>query len=167
MIDRTRLLDAWFREVCFHYRNMPANARTAIRQFLNFDMSQQKDIFFQDQLAWGTIEMHNAQVPILIVNQAILDNVPDELMDEIETLTQKGGNTGNSQSIRQSMSFMSRNSTADKLDRQSVRSGQRGENAVLNDLIWETASQGGVSKISKKLGEKAPRTVIMNKAKDW
>lgn len=139
---------------------MPSDARVAIRQFLNFDMSQQKDIFFQDQLAWGTIEMQSGHVPILIVNQSVLDNVPDELMDEIETMTQKGGPNKS----RQSASFIPRNS--DKFDRQSVRSG-KGENAILNDLIWETASQGGASKVSKRVGEKASRTVLLAKAKDY
>ncbi len=78
-------MDAWFRDVCVNYRNMPSNARQVIRQFLNFDMSQAKDIFFQDQLAWGVIEQQdNKSKPILGVQQSVLNTVPDSMKGELE-----------------------------------------------------------------------------------
>ncbi len=163
--DRTRLLDAWFREVCIYYRNMPNNARQEIRDFLKFDLTQQKDIFFQDQLAWGTIENEKNNKPILIVNQSVLDNAPDELMEEIETMSRAGGATGNGGrgTIGGGNASAAANANAnlqDKLERATVRSGQS-ENAQLQNLLWETASMGGASKLPKKKAS-ASRSIIKN-----
>ena len=46
----------WFRDVCYHYRDMPSTARLLVRQFLNFDMTDPKDMLVYDHLSWGIIE---------------------------------------------------------------------------------------------------------------
>ena len=131
------MLDHWFRDVCFHYRNMPSNARTLLRQFLNFDMTRPKDIFIQDQLTWGTIEMldsHEKMGPVLIVQRAALNSMPDQFLDELETITNPDPASGRSAVV---------NSKASR--RGSAIAGA--SNSHLQDLIWESASQGGNSKL--------------------
>ena len=76
------MLDAWFREVCFYYRDMPAPAREAIRKFLNFDMKRTKDVFVHDQLAWGIMEAPKVDSPLLIVRRSTLINLHDSVLDE-------------------------------------------------------------------------------------
>jgi len=82
--ERTRNLDAWFREVCTHYRSMPAQAKAAVREFLNFDMTRPKDIFVQDQLTWGTIETLADAPPssVLITTRSGLNVSGDEHIDK-------------------------------------------------------------------------------------
>jgi hypothetical protein len=158
--ERTRRLDGWFREVCVNYRNMPSNARHIIRQFLNFDMSQAKDIFFQDQLAWGVIEQQDSTTkPILVVQQSVLNSVSDTMRGELEeTLSAVDGKRGPRPSLR-----TTKNQKQGKpSDVMSVRS--RGEDSSqLHNLLWETASMGGTSKIHKK---KAQQSRIILKISD-
>lgn len=79
---RTRQLDAWFRDVCFFYRDMPAPAREAVRLFLHFDLKASKDAFVHDQLAWGTIEPNKeADAPIMILRKSTVVNLHDSCMD--------------------------------------------------------------------------------------
>lgn len=66
------MLDAWFRELCFNYRYMPPLARAAIRVFLNFDMTRPLDIFVQDQLAWGVVEIPKTDGAVVIIQQKAL-----------------------------------------------------------------------------------------------
>lgn len=97
--DRTRQLDSWLREICFYYRDMPAQARLAIRNFLNLDMSNAKHIFIQDQLAWGLIETHagarrvstgNSGSSVLILQKNALQNLHSGLLNEIDSISQSG-----------------------------------------------------------------------------
>lgn len=75
------MLDAWFRDVCYYYRDMPAPARELIRTFLNFDMHNTKDIFVHDQLAWGIIEGQKVDAPILIVRKSSIIQLHDSAKD--------------------------------------------------------------------------------------
>lgn len=155
--ERTRGLDAWFREVCVNYRNMPSNARQIIRQFLNFDMSQAKDIFFQDQLAWGVIEQQDSNTkPILVVQKSVFNTVSNTMKEELEdTLSAVDGNRGprlTAGTGKQKQGKMS--------DAMSVRSGGE-ETSQLHNLLWETASMGGTSKIHKKKAQQS--RVILKK----
>jgi len=75
------MLDAWFREVAFYYRDMPAPAREAIRTFLNFDLKHSKDVFVHDQLAWGIMEAPKVDSPLLIVRRSTLVNLHDSGLD--------------------------------------------------------------------------------------
>lgn len=81
------MLDAWFRDVCNYYRDMPSSAREAIRKFLNFDMASAKDIFLQDQLQWGVIEPNRKDKPVLIVQKSALKGSNSDYMDELETIS--------------------------------------------------------------------------------
>jgi Tfp pilus assembly protein PilP len=69
---RTRMLDTWIRDICYNYRHFPPSAKQLVRDFLHFDMSVQKDIFVQDQLAWGLIEAPRGPPPMLIMQQSAL-----------------------------------------------------------------------------------------------
>lgn len=71
------MLDAWFRDVCYYYRDMPATAREAVRTFLNFDMRNTKDMFVHDQLAWGIIESQKVDAPIIIVRKSSVVTLHD------------------------------------------------------------------------------------------
>lgn len=131
---------------------MPSNARQAVRQFLNFDMSQSKDIFFQDQLAWGVIEQagSSSSRPMLIVQQSVLNTVSDTMKEELgETMSAidgQGGAKGRAKSSR--------------LTAADVRSIQSGEDtSQLHNLLWETASMGGTSRIPKKKAQQS-RTIL-------
>eukprot|EP00600_Ochromonadales_sp_CCMP1393_P008993 CAMPEP_0174965524 /NCGR_PEP_ID=MMETSP0004_2-20121128/6480_1 /TAXON_ID=420556 /ORGANISM="Ochromonas sp., Strain CCMP1393" /LENGTH=497 /DNA_ID=CAMNT_0016214363 /DNA_START=227 /DNA_END=1720 /DNA_ORIENTATION=- len=85
--ERTRMLDAWFRDVCYYYRDMPLNARTAVIQFLNFDLKANKDVLMQDQLKWGRIEQQKSHEPILIVQKSGLVHLHDGYLNELESIS--------------------------------------------------------------------------------
>jgi hypothetical protein len=92
--ERTRSLDAWLREICMQYRHMPAAAKAAVRTFLNFDMSRQKDIFVQDQLAWGAIDAPSSgagQASVLIVQRSALDSMSEDMVNQLETMSHRDG----------------------------------------------------------------------------
>jgi hypothetical protein len=136
---------------------MPSNARQIIRQFLNFDMSQAKDIFFQDQLAWGVIEQQDSNTkPILVVQKSVFNTVSNTMKEELEdTLSAVDGNRGprlTAGTGKQKQGKMS--------DAMSVRSGGE-ETSQLHNLLWETASMGGTSKIHKKKAQQS--RVILKK----
>jgi hypothetical protein len=155
------MLDEWFRDICYNYKHMPASARQLIRQFLKFDMSRATDIFFQDQLAWGTIEIaQKRSSPVIILQQNILNSVPDEVLEEFESMSQAESKvsaqtkpTANKQPLGggrhgRNGYDISDSRTVHISDSRSVRSGMAGnQNSELQNLIWETASQGGMSKI--------------------
>jgi hypothetical protein len=123
---------------------MPNEARQAVREFLKLDLSQPKDIVFQDVMTWITIENDKSgHKPILIVNQAVLDSAPEELMDEIETMSKADGTGRTNHALTNNKATLQ-----DRLERATVRSGVS-ENPQLQNLLWETASVGGVSKIPK------------------
>jgi hypothetical protein len=144
------MLDEWFRELCYNYKNMPASARSLIRQFLKFDMSRPLDIFFQDQLAWGTIEVNQKRTtPVIVLQQNILSSVPEEVMDEFETMSQ--ADSASKAAISKKVLTNALPPQNKRLDVQETRTersfrSNNGPNSELQNLIWETASQGGVSK---------------------
>lgn len=168
------MLDAFFRDLCYYYKNFPTAARQEIREFLKFDMAQPNDIFFQDQLAWGTIESNKKNhTPILIIQQSVLDNMSPELQDEIETMTavdaketgsvlgggaaaaaarkgsvRPGGGPKKAGSVHNGFAAMGRGDDDGMTDRSNH----------LQSLIWETASVGGVSKIPKQDAAKLSRS---------
>lgn len=159
LLCRTRALDAWFRQVCVHYRNMPSNARQAVRQFLNFDMSQSKDIFFQDQLAWGVIEQAESSSgrPMLIVQQSVLNTVSDTMKEELgETMSAVDGQGGAAGAKAAARAKASRLTPSDA---RSIRSGAGEDTSQLHNLLWETASMGGTSRIPKKKAQQS-RTIL-------
>lgn len=55
---------------------MPAQAKAVVREFLNFDMSKPKDIYVQDQLAWGTIELQSGSSDAASTGASIVLVVP-------------------------------------------------------------------------------------------
>ncbi len=75
------MLDAWFREIAFYYRDMPSTAREAVRIFLNFDMRKPVDVFVHDQLAWGMMEAPKSDAPLLIVRRSTIINLHDSVLD--------------------------------------------------------------------------------------
>jgi len=173
------MLDAWIRDVCYYYKNFPSLARQEIRDFFKFDMSQPNDIFFQDQLAWGTVQ-HNQKThaPVLIIQQSVLDTMSPEMQDEIETMTavdmKEHNNTGGSvfgsgggggsarkspNNTRRTSSVMNGGGNGAKHNRplQSIDERSERSNNHLQSLIWETASVGGVSKIPKQQANKLVR----------
>ncbi len=116
-----------------HYRSMPAPAKTAVRQFLNFDMSRPKDIFVQDQLTWGTIDRPSADTSVLIVQRSALETMPEGFLDQVEVMSASRD------------SPMAKQSSSGRLATGSVRddSGSVQGSANVQNLIWETASMGG------------------------
>lgn len=155
------MLDEWFRDVAYNYKNMPASARTLVRQFLNFDMSRLADIFFQDQLAWGTIDLGvKRNTPIIVVQQNILNSVPEEVLDEFETMSQ--ADSASRLSVSKKLAAAGINSDAKSVV--SLRSNGPprvgNQNSELQNLIWETASQGGASKIPVREA-RGSRTTVM------
>jgi hypothetical protein len=162
------MLDEWFRDLCYNYKNMPASARTLIRQFLHFDMSKPLDIFYQDQLAWGTIEnTQKSTTPMIVLQQNILSSVPEDVKDEInDNMSQAdsfrgGGGGGVSKKVETSNKFQPKQKEYIS-DTRSVMSSSRrdnNQNTDLQNLIWETASQGGKSKLPIREAS-ASRTVI-------
>ena len=145
------MLDEWFRDLCYNYKNMPASARALIRQFMKFDMSRPLDIFFQDQLAWGTIEVNQKRTtPVIVLQQNILSSVPEEVLDEFETMSQ--ADSTSKAAISRKVLTNALPPSARKADAlQETRTecsfrSNNGPNSELQNLIWETASQGGVSK---------------------
>lgn len=134
---------------------MPSAARQVVRQFLHFDMSQARDIFFQDQLAWGTIERaENQSRPMLLVQKSVLNTVSEEMKMELgETLSNVDGASGSQRSLSPKRGTMTKRrslalgrETSSVLDPKEREEGQ----SQLHNLLWETASMGGTSKISKK-----------------
>lgn len=127
--ERTRLLDCWLKDIAVHYRNMPAKARLEIRNFLGLDMEQKKDQFFQDQLVWGTVDLHGGAGTAMLSEGSDNESkslharelIPDNHSVRSETRKPKGG---------------SLNSTAGK--------------EALKGMVWETASAGGASRIPRK-----------------
>lgn len=75
------MLDAWFREVAFYYRDMPSTAREAVRTFLNFDLHKSTDVFVHDQLAWGMMEAPKSDAPLLIVRHSTIIKLHDSVLD--------------------------------------------------------------------------------------
>lgn len=141
-----------------HYRNMPSNARQAVRQFLNFDMSQSKDIFFQDQLAWGVIEQAGSSSgrPMLIVQQSVLNTVSDTMKEELgETMSNVDGHGGGGEA----KAARAKSSRLTASDARSIRSGAGEDASQLHNLLWETASMGGTSRIPKKKAQQS-RTIL-------
>lgn len=140
-MHRTRSLDSWFRAVCTHYRNMPVQAKAAVRAFLNFDMARPKDIFVQDQLTWGTIDTPSTDTSVLIVQRSALESMPEGFMEQAETYSALDSANGNSPKAKNRYA-------------PSVRDGDGAGNtaggAKLQNLIWETASQGGANVRSAK-----------------
>lgn len=141
--ERTRMLDAWFRDVCYYYRHMPATARLLIRQFLNFDMSAEKDILVQDQLAWGVIEVNNHEAPVLIIQKSAIDSMGgnDALMDTMSEYSSDLRADKNNSNGRKS--FSRRASAKSMGSRKSSRDISYDENDSedrLQNAIWETAS---------------------------
>ena len=108
------MLDAWFREVAFYYRDMPAPAREAIRVFLNFDMKHTKDVFVHDQLAWGIMEPPKVDSPLLIVRRSTMVNLHDSLLDVNKV------NDGSSKQIRYNLKDSNKSN--------SIRGGGNGGN---------------------------------------
>lgn len=160
-VDRTRMLDEWFRDVCYNYKNMPAAARLLVRNFLKLDANRATDAFFQDQLAWGVIEINAGRSgPVIVLQQNILDSVPEDVMDEIEAMSQadsKVDATKIAPYIQQQHG--GKPEISDSRTERSHRSQTGGGNSELQNLIWETASQGGVSKLPINQA-KSSRTVI-------
>jgi len=66
---------------------MPLNARTAVIQFLNFDLKANKDVLMQDQLKWGRIEQQKSHEPILIVQKSGLVHLHDGYLNELESIS--------------------------------------------------------------------------------
>eukprot|EP01039_Chlorochromonas_danica_P001124 gene1124-1228_t len=163
---RTRMLDDWFRDVCANYRNMPSQARQEVRTFLNLDMEKKKDQFFQDQLVWGTLETNGGGT----VSLAYLNRQDDQpqLYSNSSPSYSYGGRPSSasfsSSSAPQLIALKSaiESSESRPLDVQSERNGlpgiaPSGKNQPLDGLIWETASQGGLSRVPKKFANKAAR----------
>ena len=107
---------------------MPAQAKAAVRDFLNFDMSRPKDIYVQDQLTWGSIEAPGAGA-VLIVQKSALDSVPEGFMEQVETMSAANGNRNISTAARPTMDS-------------SRSSALRGGSNIQN-MIWETSSHTG------------------------
>jgi hypothetical protein len=61
---RTRLLDAWLREVCtiFSTNHFSEEARNKVRSFLDFNLRVSADIYFHDKLAKGFVEAPRAPI---------------------------------------------------------------------------------------------------------
>lgn len=121
-----------------HYRSMPARAKAAVREFLNFDMSRPKDIYVQDQLTWGSIEAPGA-ASVLIVQRSALDTVPEGFMEQVETMSAVNGNKGG-------------NSGGGRPALERGTTGRGGGSANIQNMIWETASHtgGGVNGASHR-----------------
>ena len=81
--ERTRMLDHWFRDVCFNYRRFPPVAKAVLRDFLRFDMSDQNHIYIQDQLAWGMVEAPRSNAVALIYNSKVMDQHSRDYLDEL------------------------------------------------------------------------------------
>lgn len=89
-------MDAWLREICTYYRYMPAAAKNAVRSFLNFDLSRPKDIYIQDQLAWGTVDGPPGGGPggssVLIMQRSALETLPaGDVLEVMSALDGAGG----------------------------------------------------------------------------
>eukprot|EP01032_Pedospumella_encystans_P026936 gene26936-30454_t len=104
--NRTQMLDAWFREIAFYYRDMPSTAREAVRIFLNFDMRKAVDVFVHDQLAWGMMEAPKSDAPLLIVRHSTIIKLHDSVLDgstkdaSLLAYAAGGGDSTQSKSVR-------------------------------------------------------------------
>mmetsp|Transcript_16901 Transcript_16901/g.25474 ORF Transcript_16901/g.25474 Transcript_16901/m.25474 type:complete len:604 (+) Transcript_16901:106-1917(+) len=58
--ERTRMLDAWVKDLISSYQYMNDKERMHVRSFLNLDLSLQKDIYLQDKMANGMVEAPRA-----------------------------------------------------------------------------------------------------------
>jgi hypothetical protein len=58
--NRTRMLDAWTKDLISSYQYMNDKERILVRSFLNLDLSVQKDIYLQDKMANGMVEAPRA-----------------------------------------------------------------------------------------------------------
>jgi len=100
------MLDAWFREIAFYYRDMPSTAREAVRIFLNFDMRKPVDVFVHDQLAWGMMEAPKSDAPLLIVRHSTIIKLHDSVLDgstkdsSLLAYAAGGGDSTQSKSVR-------------------------------------------------------------------
>lgn len=177
---------------------MPSDARQAVRHFLNFEMSQAKDIFFQDQLAWGIIERNETNArPMLLVQRSVLNTVSDSMKSDLEeTLSAVDGHnnsngsnspkgprrptslpstsviasssSGSGNGIQRSIQKGTSKAPAtrgsvfrfptSRLDETSSEVGDD-KDSQLHNLLWETASMGGTSKIHKKKAQQS-RTIL-------
>ena len=153
------MLDEWFRDVCVNYKNMPAAARLLIRTFLKFDSNRAADAFFRDQLEWGTVDTNQRKAgPMIVLQQHVLDAVPEDILDEIEAMSVIDGGGSMMPSNHERLEVRSERSS------QQSRTGGGGHlgNSELQNLIWETASQGGISKVPIQ-DAKGSRTVIIRR----
>jgi hypothetical protein len=128
LYHRTKQLDAWFRDVCYYYRDMPAPAREAVRLFLNFDMKATKDIFVHDQLAWGTIEPNKVDAPVLIVRKSTVVNLHDSAHDTNES----AASIGTQKSVRYNLKQPSQTSVTEKLTPTSTGSSASAASGILS-----------------------------------
>ncbi len=139
--NRTRSLDAWLREICMQYRHMPPAAKTAVRTFLNFDMSRQKDIFVQDQLAWGAIDAPSSgagQASVLIVQRSALDTMPEGFASQMETMSSKDG----------------------KGAARPVTPMGSAYDEGLKEMIWETATDSGAGGNKSKANSRISHSMM-------
>lgn len=138
---------------------MPAEARALVRSFLKFEMTESKDIFFQDQLAWGTIEQEEVNRPVLLVQRAVLDTVGDDVKDELEeTLSGVGGAQTKAAMIKRKSQMRGISDTSSQYG-----GNGNGGSEQLQNLLWETASQGGTSKLHKNKALQSRSIVKMHR----
>jgi len=131
-----------------------------VRSFLKFEMTESKDIFFQDQLAWGTIEHEEVNRPVLLVQRAVLDTVSDDVKDELEeTLSAVGGVQTKAAIIRRKSQMRGISDTASQYGGDGHGRGSE----QLQNLLWETASAGGTSKLPKNKALQSRSIVKMHR----
>jgi hypothetical protein len=137
-------------------------ARQAVRQFLNFDMTEPKDIFFQDQLAWGVIESTETSRPMLFVQRSILNTMSDDVKEELEeTVSALDGEIDVRKIAKPRTQSIKFSDTRSVIEGGSTGGGSGGGGMMairgtgnnkedkLQNLLWETASMGGTSKLHK------------------
>lgn len=130
---------------------MPEAAKRSVRAFLNFDLSRPKDIFVQDQLTWGTIDGGEGGLgggtSVLIVQRAALDEMSPEFVNQLEVMSARDGAAAAGRGAHGSTPTtpMSKQNSAKDSDNTSVLS--------LQNLIWETATEGGGASLKKPLNK--------------
>jgi hypothetical protein len=120
---------------------MPPAAKTAVRTFLNFDMSRQKDIFVQDQLAWGAIDAPSSgagQASVLIVQRSALDTMPEGFASQMETMSSKDG----------------------KGAARPVTPMGSAYDEGLKEMIWETATDSGAGGNKSKANSRISHSMM-------
>lgn len=138
---RTRMLDAWFREVAFYYRDMPATAREAVRTFLNFDMKKPTDVFVHDQLAWGMMETPKADAPLLIVRHSTIIKLHDSVLDESQKhASQSAGTEDSTQTKAIRYNLKDSNKASDK-DRHSNKEGKTSKKSPMSNSSRTSSSR--------------------------